>query len=204
MTSPAIDLEQLKRDLASGDAGVRGSAVNRLFAQVQQDPTVHAQALEIYHAMLRSPRDPFDVTSGIRGIEHIAGTAQGRQLRLAMFDNPRAELVRAVVGTITDPSYVPELVALLHRRTEEAIRVMVIRVLGRLRDPAALPAIVQYLPNPKLRPDAVEALGDLGDARAIPYLQGLLNDDTEAWEIDNHGPMLRVRNLVRTALAQLR
>jgi HEAT repeat protein len=175
-----------------------------LFTLVQREPAVHERALQIYREMFRSQRDPFTVTSAIRGIEHIAGIDEGRRLRLAIFDNPRAELVKNVVGTIQDPSYVPALIELLHRRSDESIRTMTIRTLGRLRDPAAFPALVQHLPDPKLRPDVVEALADLRDPRAIPHLQALLNDDTEAWEIDNHGPMLRVRDLARTALERLR
>jgi HEAT repeat protein len=80
---------------------------------------------------------------------------------------------------------------------------MAIRVLGRIHDSAVLPALVEYLSDPSLRPHVVEALSDQRDSRAIPYLETLLSDKTPAWEIDNHGPMLHVCDLAKSAIERL-
>lgn len=39
---------------------------------------------------------------------------------------------------------------------------------------------------------------------ALPYLQPLLDDKTDPWPVDNHGPMLRVCDLAKEAIEQLR
>jgi hypothetical protein len=48
------------------------------------------------------------------------------------------------------------------------------------------------------------ALRELGDERAIPHLEPLLTDRTDAWREDNHGPTLRVCDVARDAIAALR
>ena len=48
-----------------------------------------------------------------------------------------------------------------------AIQVSFVRALGRLRHGPAFDAIVRRLGDGDVRPHAVEALGDLGDKRAI-------------------------------------
>jgi len=69
---------------------------------------------------------------------------------------------------------------------------------------AAFEGIVNHLEsNRQMRPAAIEALRQLGDPRAIPHLFPMLDDKTDAWEEDNHGPTLRVCDLVDQAIRQL-
>lgn len=51
------------------------------------------------------------------------------------------------------------------------------KVLGALRDPRAIPAIVKNLPEIQIRRDLVEALGDVGHPDAIPALAERLKAD---------------------------
>ena len=49
----------------------------------------------------------------------------------------------------------------------------------------------------------MEALKGFGDPRAIAFLEPYRNDPSPAWPVDNHGPMLFVRDLVAEAIARL-
>ena len=84
------------------------------------------------------------------------------------------------------------------------MRPVVIRKLGQLKDPAALPALLRFLDDPDYRGDAMQAISDLGDARAIPAIESLLNDRSEVWQEDNHGPMVHVGDFARDTIARLR
>jgi HEAT repeat protein len=170
MLGTGFNLDKIRPDLASDNQSIRGRAMNQLLDQVQKDPGIHAECLGIFQSCLDSQRDPWSVTWGIRGIEIISGADAGKRAKLALFSHSSPYIVAGVVGTIDDPSYIQPLIKLLAERSEETIRVMTIRVLGRLRDGSALAALLQYLPDKNLRPHIVEALGELGDARAIPYL----------------------------------
>ncbi|MEP6779856.1 MAG: HEAT repeat domain-containing protein [Gemmatimonadaceae bacterium] len=104
---------------------------------------------------------------------------------------------------MTDVSYLPALVAQLEVRQSIKFRGNVIRTLGRMRDPRAFQIIVDALHDVATRPSAIQALQELGDARAVPYLQAHLSDTTELWREDDHGPMLRVCNLAERAIRHL-
>ena len=54
-------------------------------------------------------------------------------------------------------------------------RIAAISCLGKFRDKAVAPILLGYLQDTLLRSSVIEALGELGDVRAIPQLVGLLN-----------------------------
>ena len=58
--------------------------------------------------------------------------------------------------------------------------------------------------DPLLRADAVQALGDLGDARALPLLVDCLQDDTKSGVVDDRGVELSVAHLAQDALNSIR
>jgi len=61
-------------------------------------------------------------------------------------------------------------------------RATALRLLGELKDPRALPVLVEAMkdPQPSVRGAAVSALGDLGDAHAVPQLEEALQDTIPA------------------------
>src|SRR5205814_10016953 len=124
--------------------------------------------------------------------EHILGPQQARATWLALLNRPAVNMVTRIALAIDDPSYAPALLELLQRRTETPIRAAAIRTLGRMKDPVALGAILDHLSTPELRTDAIEALGDLGDPRAIPHLEPLLDNTTQVAREDERGAMLYV------------
>ena len=113
-------------------------------------------------------------------------------------------MVVRVALSLTDVFYIPLLLELLHQRPEVSICTAAMRTLGRMQDPVALPVIVERLASPELRPHAIQALADLGDIRAIPALEPFLDDTTQLWAEDNHGPMARVCDLTEAAILHLR
>ncbi len=175
-----------------------------LASRVKTDASCHAEALTIFHAALAHDTDPWTVLSAARGLERILGPDRAYPTWLSLLNHPNANVAGQAVLTVTGPRFVLPLIELLRQRTEPSLRQKTIRALGRCKDPAIFPALVPFLsdPNPELRAHTVEALGYLGDARARPHLQALLADPTGAWPEDNHGPMLRVGDLARQALAR--
>ena len=77
----------------------------------------------------------------------------------------------------------PTMMAQLHHSDEKA-RSLALTVLGELKDPQAIEAVAAVLNDPQesLQLSAMEALGQIGDARAIPYLLPLLSHNTLSYE----------------------
>lgn len=199
-----FDFEQIKRDIRSPDQPTRGTSMAALYHHAKQNPAIHQEALELFRANVMAWPDYMTASNAARGIELIAGPAEGRKTWLALLNHPKAELAGSIATTLKDVSYVPILLELIERRPEWSIQLAAVRTLGRMKDRAAFEAIIKRLDNRPLRPHAVEALAELGDPRAIAHLEPLLRDRTEAWEEDNHGPMLRVCDLAQDAIARLR
>jgi len=81
---------------------------------------------------------------------------------------------------------------------------MIIHALGLLGDVRAFNAIAVHLQsaNSYHRGLAADALGHLGDRRAVELLTPLLSDTAIAWQED-HGPEISVAQIARGALQQL-
>lgn len=203
MPGSTFNLAQIQEDVRSDKPETRGKAVQELLLRAQKDAGIYAEALPIFRKALETEQDTWVTLNAVRGIELISGPDEARGIRLSLFNHSRPEVVASLVSAITDPSYTPAVMELLARRPETNIRIAAIHMLGRSRNGAALAAMVSYRDVPALRPHVVDALGDLQDPRAIPYLEPLLNDKTPAWEEDNHGPMLRVCDLAKKAVARL-
>ena len=108
------------------------------------------------------------------------------QVLVAALTDPSAELrVRALVALAEqeDLTVVPAVVEAL-QDPELSVQVAAAECLGRLGDPAGGPALLAYVESQKLPPlNAIWALGQIGDASAIPVLSGLQTspDGHVAW-----------------------
>ncbi len=195
-------LDLAKTEFASDDPEVRARAVQRLLVVVRNHQSVRGEALAIFKTALESDETAWGALNAARGIELIAGREEGRRAWRRLLDHPRAEVV-AGAAAVVDAALAPVLMDVLDRRAEQQVRVPVLHALGRTKYGLAYDPLVRALGDPELRPHAIEALADLGDARAVEHLTPLLVDRTEAWPEDNHGPMLRVRDLAKAAIARL-
>ena len=104
-----------------------------------------------------------------------------------------------------NPGMVEPLIQALERSREMPIAWgAILHALGKLRDARAFEPLVAYLksPNSHRRGIAAQALGHLGDPRAIPHLMALLEDHALAWKED-HGPEFNVAEVARVALRRL-
>lgn len=77
-----------------------------------------------------------------------------------------------------DPRHAPALRAALAEEADDDARIAMINALGVLRDPAAVPALIG-LTHSEMLPAAAEALGRIGDRRAVPVLLECLRDNDE-------------------------
>lgn len=202
MADPAIT--EIREKLQSDDYGMRGYALQSLLNMVKRNVADRSVATELFRAAAAKEPHPYPAKIAIRGIEYLDGAQAARPYWIAMLRSTDPQVAAQAAMAVTDPAYFSELVELLDRWQDGEIQSTVIRALGRLKEPAAFPVITQRLSDQKLRPHAVEALGDLCDPRAIAYLEPLLHDNTPGWPIDNHGPMLFVRDLAAIAIQQIR
>ncbi|MCB9508053.1 MAG: PilT/PilU family type 4a pilus ATPase [Myxococcales bacterium] len=86
----------------------------------------------------------------------------------ALIDLAGLQLTRHVVGLLNEESPV--------------VRRYAVEMLKRLQDPAALGALVRTVQTDAdwwVRERAIEAMGDLGDARAVPYIVDFMQKDPE-------------------------
>jgi HEAT repeat protein len=81
---------------------------------------------------------------------------------------------------------------------------MIVAALGCLGDSRAFRPLVAHLTSPDgyRRAAAAQALGTLGDPRAIPHLMPLLDDRATAWQED-HGPTQTVADIAHAAMRRL-
>jgi HEAT repeat protein len=197
------DLAGIQREVLSDEAQVRGQAMQDLLLLAKKDPGVRSIALPIFREALKNPIDGWSTRMALHGVELIRGSREAQPIRLALLKNSNPKLVVAIVQDISLPDFVPPLIDLLSNRNEFEVRKATVRKLGLLRDGVAFAALVDCLRDDALCPHVIESLGDLGDARAIPWLQTSLTDVRAAWPEDNHGPMLRNCDLAQESIKKI-
>jgi HEAT repeat protein len=106
------------------------------------------------------------------------------------------------------PGRVAVLAELLRGEADLAVVSCLVKVLGDLGDPAAVPALMEMTRHPDafVRQDAARSMGKLGDRRAIPALTALLSDETRPYRRTEHGStsnIYTVAQVARTALEQI-
>ncbi len=202
MRATRFTFEQIERDIASPIVEVRSRAVHELANQVNQDPSIGPRALPIFQRMLPVEQDPFAVTEVARGIELILGHVAAVPLWTKLLDHPSPGVAASVALCLQHPDYVQTLLNCLRRRTEPLVRSCAINVLGRLKDPAVLPVLIEHLSDPSLRVTTIDALANHDDPAALPYLRPLL-DDTSDGRMDDRGCMLTVGDVAGYAVRQL-
>ena len=81
-----------------------------------------------------------------------------------------------------------------------------IRALGTLGDRRTFDVLTTHLnmSNSTGRANVANALGKLGDPRAIPVLEQLTGDNGFAWEEDHGGPKYTVGDVARRAIETIR
>lgn len=121
--------------------------------------------------------------SGNRTKEFIAialtekGLATATQTLLGLFqhDPTLQEPQRWVFGralyVIDDPKSYPDIIRICKEQKYRSSRAMLMHTLPKIRSEEAFDVLVSSLDDSTVRADAIEALGEFGDPRAIPYIK---------------------------------
>jgi HEAT repeat protein len=200
------DLDQVEVDVRSPHQPTRYAALHRMTTWIRLNPACHPEALRIFRQVLSNPLDGGTANAALYGLDELGCKSEAQGFRLQLLVSSKPDVVRTALLGFRNPKHAPMLLDLLARQTDTDVRISVVRTLGRMQ-PASklvLPALVRLLPDSDLRPHITEALGDLADPDAIPHLENLLEDSSEAWEIDNHGPMLRVSDLAAESIRRIK
>jgi len=110
---------------------------------------------------------------GMADLRKLEALAVSAALPLSL----RRSLIEAL-GETGDHSFFHLLKGLLNASEPEKIRKSAIYALGRLKDPNAVPPLIDHLsdPDPHLRTRAVEALGEIGRNEAYEPIRKLVSD----------------------------
>lgn len=194
---------QIETDLRSDHQETRGRAMQTLLMSAKKDSRVHATALPLFQTMLLTAPDSWTVTSAARGVELIQGPAEGRKAWLTLLHHADDRIAASAALLVDAAAYTSDLLQMLTTRSGPFVRTAVIRSLGRTKNPAFLPTILGYLDKPGARVDAILALEELEDSRAIPNLEPLIQEETDSGMTDDRGCMLRISDLAASATRRL-
>lgn len=142
-----------------------------------------------------SSREPLVAAEAAIALGRMYDARAKDALRELVFSEDPDLRVRSAVslGRLRDPAAVPGLVDALRIADERYEREEAVRWLGRLHDGRAVEPLIALIPEFRLRHLIVIALGDIGDARALPTLLDMLD-----WEHHTN-----IRDNVVRALGQL-
>ena len=203
MTHTPKSLAQLKGEAHSTQPVVRSCALQELLSCVRNDASSHPTVLPIFRATLRNEKDPWGIVSAAQGIEHMVGGDEARSAWQTVLNHSDGFIVVRAASAVADPSYMPVVLELLLSRPEVDVRNAAIRALGRMQYADAFHMLLEQLASEETRWDAVGALSDLGDPRAIPHLEPLLDDRSNLRGQDDRGCSIDVRDIAGYAIRRL-
>lgn len=153
----------LIRALADNDDSVRGATILALgqigdpialppLISALSDPAIHAKAV---------------VALGYLGDQKAVAHL------IKALDGPVPDLAAFSLGNIGDISAVPHLISILATNSSKSTIRWVVQALAKLPlDSSTVPHLIAVLDNDdtKVRVDAIEALGNIGDSTAVPHI----------------------------------
>ncbi len=86
-------------------------------------------------------------------------------------EEPQRWIVGRALYTIDDPDSYSEILKICMERKYRSSRAMLMHTLAKIKTEEAFNVLIASLNDPTVRGDALEALGELGDPRAIPYIE---------------------------------
>lgn len=115
-------------------------------------------------------------------LETLESFQELKQILESLRSDKRGERVKAIFAMekVISPDVFPHLVSLL-KDPDPDIRSVAVQILGVKAHPKSLNGLVRHLkdPAPAVRVHTAEALGHFKDARLVPYLSAVLNDQDE-------------------------
>jgi twitching motility protein PilT len=178
-------IDRLLPLMASGEAGIR-SAVVKILLEMDDRHELVKRYLRFSKTLAGWARDRALDSMKEFGEDLVEPTVE----LLSDDDEEVRALALVVAGSFDDPRIIPATIELLSDE-DWWLRVCAADTLGRFDDPAAVDALVAALDDPETRWAAVEALGRIGDGRALVPLSKLLNDPAPEIRIE---VLLALRN----------
>ncbi|MBL8117442.1 MAG: HEAT repeat domain-containing protein [Anaerolineae bacterium] len=169
-----------------------------------------ARVREYLMQMARGTGDLHQRSGAVFALARTGEVEAAHGLWLEMLNDPAADIVNnaaSQLGSSKRADAVEALIATLQRVGEGHIAFgTIVMALGNLKDQRAFEPIAAYLrsSNPVKRSAAAHALGQLGDARALELLEGLLKDKTVVGYEDRGGPSYTVADTAKLAIEALR
>ncbi len=155
--------------LRSSDVKVRSAAIAKASQAADPEALVGAVGDPSNHVRRNAAIDAL-TRAGPRSVPTLVRALRHDDAEVVMF-------AATILGRTRDPSAVPHLVALLGH-ADVNVAQAAIESLGRLRAAAAVGPLVATLDrDPWLAFAAAHALGDIGDARAVPALAARVRDE---------------------------
>ena len=187
--SSADDKERHRAAVRLGFLPVEPGVIDALMKTAREDPQPHIR----HYAVL--------------SLDKLGQQQAANEIRIETLSSTNDQAVREAVmelGKSGDPRAADALLGLLSRRPARLLLGMVFNAVANLRDPRALDVIAPYLSDaePYTRAIAAQALGTLGDARAVLLLKNLEHDSATAWSEDR-GQSSSVGDVARQSLAKL-
>ncbi|MES1172611.1 MAG: sulfatase-like hydrolase/transferase [Bacteroidota bacterium] len=190
------DGESIPKAIERGRLGdlLAGPALAALMLSADEKVAVRREAAELLVVLpsrketaaqlSQAMNDPDPVVAGWAAVGAVrAGNTQAVGLVVAMVADERLPRMLRVRGALAlgardNRAGVPVLASALDECQEDVLfcRLVIIE-LGKLKDRRAVPALLKHLPQVQNRREMVDALGDIGDADAIPALVERLRHD---------------------------
>ena len=165
-----ISIDSTRRDLASADPHVRGRALNALLMAIDRQPELREPARQIFHESAEHETYNWLVTTSVTGIERLDGPDTARPYWRRLLTQPDATAAGQAAMAVVNPSHLPLMLEMFDARAEFVFRRGAIYAFGRMRDPSVIPLLLKLGADEQMQPCIVQALSDLGDPSAIPWV----------------------------------
>jgi len=198
-----ISIDGTRRDLASADPHVRGRALNALLMAIDRQPELREPARQIFHESAEHETYNWLVTTSVTGIERLDGPDTARPYWRRLLTQPDATAAGQAAMAVVNPSHLPLMLEMFDARAEFAFRRGAIYAFGRMRDPSVIPLLLKLGEDEQMQPCIVQALSDLGDPSAIPWLQALVPSNRHLPELDERGAQWTLGDIAAQAIRQI-
>ena len=198
-----VNLPDIRRDLASPNAETRGHALHLLYVCLDRQPELHAAARDIFRHAAEYETYGWVVITGVLGLEHLDGPDAARPHWRRLLGQPDALAAGRAAMSAKHPSHLPMLVDLIERRPEFVFRRGAIYALGWMRDPSVIPLLLRLGEDVALQQHVVQALSDIGDPQAVPWLRTLESSDRRLPEMDERGATLTLGEIAGYAIRSI-
>lgn len=159
--------------------GTAGAQISSNQVKDRYDRNTKGTSIEDFVRKLNSD-DPEKRLEGVKSLAESKDPKAVEHLVQAVGDSDMRIKAKAIdgLGDLRAADATPVLIQhLVLRETDEIVRQRILASLGKIGDPRAVPAIIDFLQrdmDPQTRSTAIFALGEIGNPDALPTLEDLV------------------------------